>query len=420
MSQIGQYQNSNMIISAVDFLQGNTGGQIPPDLLDTIYVIGTGNINVAGNSGTSTLTISLVGTTNNAVQIGNPSGGISSIPVGTNGQVLIGATGSAPAFATITSSDGSIVFTPGPNSLDMISTISTDAIETITGNTGGPISPTANNVNIVTANSNIVFAGSGSTETLDFGLTNNVILGSTGSLTSGTLNTGLGKGTLASVSSGTQNTSIGFNALNNISTGSNNIGIGYIGGLSIFTGSNNIDIGNSGIFDESNTIRIGQNPLQTSTFITGINGVNVGAVANIVTMSTAISGPTLDQLGTATLTAGVGITVIPSANTITISATGVTPVSYTNVNTSPYIVLPTDEYLSVDASVMPIIIEFPDVPLLSQVFIVKDRLGFAATNNITVTTVSGITNIDGFPSFIMNTNYEAIQLIGNGSSYEIY
>jgi hypothetical protein len=417
MSQLGQYININNIISSVDFLQGNIGGAVPPNISDTIFLLGAGNISVTGNPGSSTLTFTVVGTTNNAVQIGNPSGSLTSIGVGTNGQVLIGATGGPPAFATITSSDGSIAFTPGPNSLDMTVMSAAEAVETITGNTGGPITPTLGNINIVTANSNIVFAGSGSTETLDFGLTSNILLGSTGAITSGLLNTALGQGALGFISSGTENTALGYNALNNMSTGSNNIGIGYIGGISLFTGSNNIDIGAQGVFDESATIRIGTNPLQTRTFISGINGVNVGSVASVVTITATGSG---DQLGSSVITPGAGITVVSGANTITISASGLTPAAYTNVNTSPYVVLITDEYLSVNASGGPITIELPDIPALSRVFIIKDRLGVAATNNITVTTVSGIADIDGSTSFVMNTNFEAIQIIGNGSSYEIY
>ena len=50
-------------------------------------------------------------------------------------------------------------------------------------------------------------------------------------------------------------------------------------------------------------------------FICGIDGINVGSVAKVVTMAR-------DQLGTATITAGSGITVTPTANTITIAASG--------------------------------------------------------------------------------------------------
>ena len=85
--------------------------------------------------------------------------------------------------------------------------------ETITGNTGGPLSPTAGNWNIVTANATPIFSGAGSTETLDFGLSNLVLGSSLSSLTSGTSNTGVGLNSLVAVTSGTNNVAIGTAAM---------------------------------------------------------------------------------------------------------------------------------------------------------------------------------------------------------------
>jgi hypothetical protein len=70
---------------------------------------------------------------------------------------------------------------------------------------------------------------------------------------------------------------------------------------------------------ESNTLRIGSatgagNKELNRAFICGIDGVNVGSVAKVLTMAS-------NQLGTATITAGTGILVTPTANTITISTT---------------------------------------------------------------------------------------------------
>lgn len=383
MSQIGQYVNTSSI-GTVQFLEGNTGGPVGPTA-GIINVVGSGIVSVAGNPGTSTLTISL------------------SSGVGT----------------------------------------------TITGNTGGALSPTAGNWNIVTANSNIIFAGAVSTETLDFALTSNVLLGSSGSLTTGTSNTALGKLALASDTSGDSNTAIGYEAmvssttgsqcvsvgawsmfnalagasnntavgygtLYNLTTGTDNIALGVNAGINLTTtDGNNILIGNGGVIGDNARIRIGANGTQTTTFIAGIDGVNVGSVAKVVTLAS-------DQLGTATITAGAGITVTPGANTITIASSGITPATYTNVNTSPYVVLSTDEYLSVDSSGGAITIQLPNAATLSRVFVVKDRTGSAAINNITVTTVGGAVNIDGATTFVMNTAYQAVDIIGNGSTYEIF
>lgn len=57
--------------------------------------------------------------TANAVVIGDTADQLTSTNVGTNGQVLIGATSAAPEFATLTSTGGTITFTTGANSLNL-------------------------------------------------------------------------------------------------------------------------------------------------------------------------------------------------------------------------------------------------------------------------------------------------------------
>jgi len=115
-------------------------------------------------------------------------------------------------------------------------------------------------------------------------------------------------------------TVLGKFALNNTNTGLYNLMLGYGSGTN-FTGaeSSNICLHSDGVLADSNTLRIGQstgagNRSLNKAFICGIDGVNVGSVAKIVTMAS-------DQLGTATITAGAGISVTPSANTITIATT---------------------------------------------------------------------------------------------------
>lgn len=122
---------------------------------------------------------------------------------------------------------------------------------------------------------------------------------------------------------GSNNTALGYEALGTTGTGSNNVGIGYqTGSAYTTTESNNILIGSSvaGTATESNVLRIG-NGTGTGTgelanaYISGIEGVNVGSTANVVTAAG-------DHLGTAVITAGANVTVSTSANVIEISATG--------------------------------------------------------------------------------------------------
>ncbi len=74
---------------------------------------------------------------------------------------------------------------------------------------------------------------------------------------------------------------MGDSALYN-STGSWNIAIGYEAGYQISTGSNNIDIGHQGISNDSNTIRIGTSGTHSTTFIAGINGVNIASGSTVL------------------------------------------------------------------------------------------------------------------------------------------
>lgn len=95
---------------------------------------------------------------------------------------------------------------------------------------------------------------------------------------------------------------------------------------------------------------------------------------------------------------------------------------YTAVNhaASPYTVLSTDRYLSCDVTAGVITILLPNAPTNYTTYIIKDKVGLAATSNITVTTVGGAVNVDGATTFVMNTAYQAVSLIFNGTSYEVY
>lgn len=55
----------------------------------------------------------------NTVPYGNGTGALLNTSVGTNGQLLIGATSAPPAFATVTSTGGTVTITPGVNSLNL-------------------------------------------------------------------------------------------------------------------------------------------------------------------------------------------------------------------------------------------------------------------------------------------------------------
>src|SRR2546421_28990 len=103
--------------------------------------------------------------------------------------------------------------------------------------------------------------------------------------TTGFNNTADGQGCLYSNTTGRNNTASGQNVLRNNTTGNNNIGLRSNAGINLTTGSNNIDIFDRGVAGEANTIRIGRQGTQTTTFIAGISGATVTGTAVVVNSS---------------------------------------------------------------------------------------------------------------------------------------
>lgn len=273
--------------SVVETLEGNTGGPVGPDGANNINVVGDGTtITIAGNPGTNTLTASVTG----IVADSFPTDSGTAVPAA-----------------------GALTITAG--------------------------------FAAVTCGATVKFTGSGSTVALhltDSQLNNNTLLGDACGfyLTTGRRNTGLGSGAISGNPvgiSGNDNTCVGddagfdilasegccafgSSALANGHPGNFNISIGFESSFN-FTGGEDstIIIGNPGVGAESHTIRIGTTGVgdqeQNQCYIAGIQTVNVGSVATVV----SING---DHLGQATITAGSGIAVTTGSNTITIAATG--------------------------------------------------------------------------------------------------
>lgn len=380
---------------------------------------------------------------------------------------IVGVTVSNEEFVTIDSTTGQLgIRTSG------------GVGETITGDTGGPLSPTAGNWNILanaTAGSTIFF--NGSISTLSLGVTDsrgNTIMGlNAGNLgaTTSTNNTAFGQDALTSSTIGLNSTAFGYRALRNensssnaafgylagtligdgsknccmgdsslssnvhainntaigyhsmvayagsivqggntaygfssldqLTTGSTNIAIGSSAGTSLTTTeSNNIIIGSPGIVGDNNTIRIGLDGSgtgqQNQCFIAGINGITVANQAPVVINT--VTG----QLGT---------------------GSGSFATKYTNVNfaASPYTILSTDYYISCDTSGGAITLNFPNAPTANRQWVVKDRTGNSGTNNITVTTPGGVVTFDGSTSYLINTAYQAINMLANSTpTYEVF
>lgn len=133
------------------------------------------------------------------------------------------------------------------------------------------------------------------------------------------------------------------------------------------------------------------------------------------------SGTATPALNILNVLGGPGATTTGSGNTVTVIVDGTAP-TYVNVTAamSPYTVLADDYFISCDSTLGPITILLPNAPTTYDQFIVKDRTGTADTNNITVTTVGGVVTIDGVTSYVFDEEYESIETLFNGSSFEIF
>lgn len=180
-------------------------------------------------------------------------------------------------------------------------------------------------------------------------------------------------------------------------------------GGAVFPTASNINVVGDGV-----TVNVVGNPA-TST-------LTIGVASEVAITYDANSGSATASGGILNILGGAGANTVASGNTITINATAVA-VAYTNVNhaASPYTVLATDDYISVDCSAGVVTLDFPNAPTANKVWIVKDRTGSSGTNNITITTPGGTVTFDGGTTYTIKTNYEAINLLANATpTYEVF
>jgi hypothetical protein len=270
----------------------------------TVTLAGGNNVTTSATG--STVTFNVSGTTNHAVQLGNSSGALTSLTVGTNGQVLTGVTSSNPSFSALGTNSGltahSLLLGQGNSAITALgaatngqipigSTSADPVLATITAGsnisitngagsisaalvnspsvsgsltagttitaTSGAITATAGDVVITAGNLTLANTNSSGTQGIiklggnnflhDFGSFNTFLGAAAGNttLTTGSAlgNCGIGTQSLTSLTTGEDNAGLGYASLFSCTSGSFNMAIG-VGALELVTtGSANVAIG---------------------------------------------------------------------------------------------------------------------------------------------------------------------------------
>lgn len=105
-----------------------------------------------------------------------------------------------------------------------------------------------------------------------------------------------------------------------------------------------------------------------------------------------------------------------SPSFVNLAFTGGLFTSYTNPGAYPYTTLGSDYIILVDTSLARTITLIAS-PTNGQQIIIKDNVGSASTNNITVS--GNAKNIDGAASFTMNVNYQSVALMYQGTEWRV-
>ncbi len=280
------------------FITGGGGGTVTS-------VSGGNNITITGTATDPIVNVS--GTTNHAVQVGNSTGSLTSLALGTSGQILTSnGAGVNPSFQAAPA--GGVTINGDVSSVS-------GAVLTLTGGTSGAVF-TGNGTTTMTESFN--FLALPTTTATDgqikingdrylhgFG-TENVFVGqNSGNFTlSSGASTALGTAALAGLSSGNSNTGIGYHALQTVSTGIDNTSVGSLSSVAT-NGDGNVSVGY-----QANTASTSGNLLTSVGYQAG--SAYTGAESSNICIGASVLGTAGESN---TLRIGTGITHTYISNT---------------------------------------------------------------------------------------------------------
>ncbi|SRR5216684_4830763 len=382
-------------------LTGDSGGALSPSG-NNFNLSGSGSIATSGSG--STITTALSGLTNHAVLVGAGTATITKVgPSASTGQILQNNAAADPSYSTATY--------PSTTTINQI--LYSNATSTVTG--------------LATANQGVLTTGTTGVPVITAIATNGqLIIGSTaGAPAAATLTAGTG----VSITNASNSITIATASAVALSfpTGSGTA-TPSSGALTIAGGAN-INTSGSG---STVTINVNTQILQPvgsaaapSYSFTG--NTNYGPYITGSELRISAAGTDVFRADGSSNTIAIGPNnLVFQAGSIIIAQqkfqfSDAIALSYVAPSSWPYSLnVASDCFVSVDSSAARTV-KLPNTANTTGIiYIIKDRVGSAATNNISVTTVGGTVTIDGVTTYTISTNYGSVSVIWNGTTYEIF
>ena len=164
------------------------------------------------------------------------------------------------------------------------------------------------------------------------------------------------------------------------------------------------------------SVTVLENTTITGDFIPTTGGTVTGDIINVpgvmITLPDAPVFPSdvVNKAYVDALVASIIGSLIPVTPTVTIDVTDSTPC---------YAALPGDQVILVDCSGGPVSICLPAGHSSGKFYEIKDMSGDAATNNITIGSADGDL-VELALTFVMNTDYQAVTVISDGTDWFIF